>query len=189
MGRRYQAILKFLRVDFKGIDLGDKLPDSSSFDSVLICTPTDHHLTALYELAGLKLPILCEKPFAKDLDRVLAFCDVASVENAPIRMVNQYAELDGMEEGRLTSYDYWNSGKDGLGWDHISLIGLARGPVRIGTSSPLWNCTLNGRQLYASEMDFAYIDMIRGWLDGKVSDIPYIREAHTKVAAFLEAQE
>lgn len=102
-------------------------------------------------------------------------------------MVNQYAFLNGLGvAGETTYYNYWNHGKDGLLWDCISLVGLATGRVILEEDSPVWLCEVNGAKHFASEMDYAYVDMMKNWLAGNVSDVPYIRAAHKKVAALLE---
>lgn len=134
-----------------------------------------------------RAPVLCEKPLCRSLDIALQVCDSFEMTGQPLRMVNQYAYLPGKGDGDgLTSYDYWNHGKDGLALDCISIIALARGKIELREESPVWQCTINGVQHYASEMDFAYIDMLKSWLGGEVDGIPYIREAHKKVAAYLE---
>lgn len=102
-------------------------------------------------------------------------------------MVNQYAHLRHKGDGGPTIYDYWNHGKDGLAWDCISIVGLAEGMIHLSESSPVWTCQINGAAHYSSEMDYAYIDMIQSWLSGNVYGTSYIREAHKKVAAYLEA--
>lgn len=169
--------------------MGDSWPEPSSFDSILICTPTDHHVEDVYQAARFNLPILCEKPLATDLDLVLELCDFAEKTGLPLRMVNQYAFLPGQGGDGLTYYNYWNHGKDGLAWDCISIVALAQGQVELREDSPLWDCRINGIQHYASEMDYAYVDMLKDWLGGEVNGVSYIREAHKKVAAYLEVQE
>lgn len=187
MGRRYATILKHLGVSFQGVDQDEKWPERDTYDSVLICTPTDLHVSDVLYAMTLKVPILCEKPLARNLDVVLRLCDYAEKCGTSLRMVNQYASLAPSDGDGLTSYDYWNHGKDGLAWDCISVVALANGRVELREESPLWECQVNGRRHYSSEMDMAYVHMIQGWLAGNVSGIPYIRDAHTRVAAYLEA--
>lgn len=186
MGRRYQAIFRYLGIEPLGYDLGGQPPPPEAYDSVLIATPTARHIEDIVRFAGMGKPILCEKPIFPDFDTVADLCDWTERGGVPLRMVNQYANLSGGTGGGITSYNYWNHGKDGLAWDCISLIALAKGKVELREDSPVWQCSINGTQHYASEMDFAYIDMIKGWVGGFVADIPYIRDAHRKVAAYLE---
>lgn len=188
MARRYATILRHLGVEHQGVDLGDTWPELPSFDSVLICTPTDRHVEDIYRAAKYSVPILCEKPLTKDLDLALEVCDFAERTGLALRMVNQYAHLRGNGTGSgPTVYDYWNHGKDGLAWDCISVVALAQGPVHLGEESPVWFCQINGAQHYVSEMDYAYVDMLKSWLGGEIYGTHYIREAHKKVAAYLEA--
>lgn len=155
---------------------------------MIICTPTDRHVEDVYRAAEFNLPILCEKPLTKDLDLCLEVCDFAEKIGLPLRMVNQYAHLPGKDMGEgISYYNYWNHGKDGLAWDCISIVGLARGQVQLREDSPVWVCGINGAGHYSSEMDYAYVDMLKSWLGGDTYGVPYIRAAHTKVAAYLEA--
>lgn len=187
MARRYAAIFKHLGVDYVGIDQGDAAPIKGTFDSILLCTPTWRHIDDIFFSMGAAVPVLCEKPIGTNLTSVLDLCDMAQTSGLALRMVNQYAHINIKSEG-LTSYSYYNSGKDGLVHDCISLVALARGDIRLSNISPIWKCTLNGTRLSPAVMDHAYIAMIEDWLRGNVSDIPYIRSAHQKVHAYIERE-
>ncbi len=182
MGRRYAAILKHLGVSYLGIDKGDRLP--KGFDSIIIATPTENHLQDILVSMQLGKPILCEKPFSKNVGEVLRLCERAVDTDYPLSMINQYAYLpDG--PGGLTEYNNWNHGKDSLPWDCINIIGQAEGEVLLGEDSPIWRCVLNGREQVLCDMDYAYIAMMQSWLSGETSNIPYIRHAHQKVQEYI----
>lgn len=184
MGRRYTAVLRREGVEPLLMDLGDEIPQG--FDSVLICTPTASHVTDICRFAAYKVPILCEKPISTDLDEALGLCDFAERNGVLLRMVNQYRYMIAPGYRGGTAYNFYNHGKDGIAWDCISLIALASGAVQLEETSPTWICTINGQHMRQNWVDWSYVHMIRGWLQGDLCDIPYIREAHAKVAAYLE---
>jgi len=170
--------LEYLEAPYFGADKGDPIPDRD-FKGVLIATPTDTHLPLIKEHAARGVPILCEKPIVKskeDLEDLLGV-------KAQLSMVNQYEYLVSRspEKGDCY-YDYWNSGRDGLAWDCINIIGLSFDPPHLGNSSPLWKCSINGRTLNIRDMDLAYIRMIGDWLKKPDYDgMSYIELAHRKV--------
>lgn len=177
MGRRYQSILKYLDIPFKGVDAGDAVP-SLDYKGVLIATPTPTHVDLIEQYNHIGLPILCEKPISKnweDLKRVIKLGD-------GVTMVNQYEYLARGKFGE-TFYNYWNSGKDGAGWDCINIIGLAKDtPARISNKSPIWQCTINGHEINIKHMDQAYCRMIDDWVKHpRVGNMEYIEKAHSRV--------
>ncbi len=179
MGRRYQAILKYLEKPFTCADVDDDwFLKSRLCDSIILATPTDTHYNFLKNLIHFKQPILCEKPITKDLREL----DLIKHEyrDLPLQMVMQYKELDAGDEGP-SFYDYYNHGKDGLYWDALQIIGLARGGVEILEESPIWRCQLNGEQLSLNHMDYAYISMIRNWFKNPYGDLIEIKAIHQKV--------
>jgi len=182
-------VFNHLGIDPLRIDLGERWPPDSSFDSVLICTPTKSHIDDIVIASRTGLPILCEKPIATNLDDVLTLCDWVEKEGVNLSMVNQYRQLGPFHEG-WSYYNYWNTGKDGLAWDCISILALAKGRAVLGNDAAIWTCAINGRNLNLAEMDIAYIRMIKEWLAfGKTAeDVNYIREAHKKAAAYDELE-
>jgi hypothetical protein len=177
MGRRYQAVLNYQNIPYIGVDEGDAVPNQN-YTGVLIATPTETHVDLIEFYNELGLPILCEKPIAKDtsgLKRALK-CE-------KLTMVNQYEYLVPKGMFGETYYDYYNSGKDGPGWDCINIIGLNAGSVpRISNTSPIWKCQINGIELNIRDMDSAYCRMIDDWVKRPDSDNrEYIERAHLRV--------
>lgn len=176
MGRRYGAILRHLSIPFKGVDKGDVLA-SKHASHIIIATPTNTHYELLRYFKDDPRKILCEKPITKDereLDEILGWGDL-------VEMVNQYRYLDRNESCGDTIYDYFKSGGDGLPWDCINILGLSRGEVSLRNESCIWNCHLNGLKLKLSNMDMAYVRMLKEWL--LFDDIPnkdYIHRAHER---------
>jgi hypothetical protein len=183
MGRRYRAILESLGHEVGGEDRQNLLNFSlADADAVIIATPTRTHAHVLMQVKDCGKPILCEKPISKSItvaDEVLWELRKAG---ARLEMVNQYAELDPAGDGP-TTYNCYRHGDDGLYWDCISLIRLARGPIELREDSPTWQCTLNGRQLTLGDVDAAYLRMIDRWLrDPTRGDYNELMQAHNKVA-------
>jgi hypothetical protein len=189
MGKRYAAGFRYLGIEPLGIDVGDPIPDG--FDSVVIATPTSNHLPQIVRFGKMGVPILCEKPFSTNLDEAIEICDYADEHKVDLRMVNQYAMLTFPRAAGETLYDYFRTGQDGLAWDCINIIGLAKEKVTLKNKSPLWRCEINGQRIPFAEMDFAYVQMLSQWTSGKYAagSIEYAREAHAKVWAYLEVFE
>lgn len=185
IGSRYAAILKHLDCQWTGLEVDEDVP--TSFDSVIIATPTAQHLEHVMQFAGRGVPILIEKPLATNLGSVEEACTWLDEQSTPIRMVNQYRYLPSARRNGDTYYNFFRSGRDGKYWDTISLIALARGKVTIRDTSPVWTCALNGDDLTAKAVDRAYVDMIDDFLRKPPTspETDYIREAHTKVAKMI----
>jgi hypothetical protein len=157
-------------------------------DGIIIATPTKSHFWDVKECLRYRLPILCEKPFSKNPAHVAKTVADAEEASVPFRMVNQYRYLmDPLSSGE-TFYDYWAHGKDGLPWDCISIVALAKERVTLAEKSPIWRCTINGAPIDIRKMDQAYIAMIDQWTkapsESLEEDYEYIKEAHSKVLAF-----
>jgi hypothetical protein len=192
MGRRYAAILRLLQVEPLLMDVGDDVPEG--FDSVIIASPTDLHATHCLQFMAYKVPILCEKPLSKDIAEVERVCNEADDRNIQLDMVNQYRYCEWfptLPRNNDTSYNFFNTGKDGLEWDCISIIALAEGKVEVDNTKPIWSCFINGNRLRYECMDAAYLEMIAEWLDGSLRghDTDYILEAHKKVLTYLEGKK
>ncbi len=181
MGKRYQAVMRYLEIPFDGFDLenmGYFNPDLA-YHSFIVATPTDTHIEILENLKAYDLPILCEKPITKNLG------DLKRLLNSGIklRMINQYEYILRWSAYGPTYYDYFKSGADGLAWDCINIIGLSESLPSLHNISPIWKCAINGQELSISQMDAAYIRMIDDWYKNPQPDHDYILEAHEKVKA------
>ena len=189
MGRRYQAVLKHLGYRVVGHDLADgykplrvRIAEAQGCDGVLIATPTDAHIASIHEYMRAGRPILCEKPISRDPFALRALLDDVQARKAPLQMVRQYERLVEEKHEGLTEYDYFRSGSDGLHWDCISIVSLAKGTVRLASESPLWKCQINGRRLSLADMDRAYVEMVDEWLKAPRDDSGRLMEWHLKVA-------
>ena len=194
MGRRYCSILDHLEVDYDTHEINQ--PSSKvKYNYILVATPTTDHLHTLDELSKYQnnAKILCEKPISKTtsiytkrkLDHILElFSD-------NLFMVNQYAyysENIEIPKESVTLYDFYNSGKDGISWDCIQLIHLAKGAIVLKNESPIWKCKINGVSLDREQIDLCYIKMIKDFLNdgkeyGRLWGLDDIRVSHKKARA------
>lgn len=191
MGQRYATICRHLGYDVMGHDRHDAwaFPEEIERAShIILATPTKQHLTELKRLFEYDVPILCEKPFTTNYDELCAFEDKHRPDLAMVQMVNQYEfMLNDLHTGH-TSYDYFKTGGDGLYWDCINIVGLAKGSITLNNKSPIWACKINGRLLHISDMDYAYISMIREFIRNPRCNYSYAKEAHRKVAEWDRRQ-
>lgn len=195
MAARYKAILDYLDVKWTGHDFDRDLSFPTIYDlceeagGFLICTPTEWHLTNLEEYLQFDKPILIEKPISKNLKDLEEFAEKYHSKLHLITMVDQYNFLARTEKSTdvCTTYDYFKSGKDGLFWDCINIIGRHDETKRLNivNESPIWNCKINGWKFHLSDMDQAYVDMVEEWLANHISNIEYALEAHRKVQKCL----
>ena len=196
MGQRYQAILNYLRQPYVALDKTKPQNDqiikkALQADRIIVATPTSTHVEYLKELLPSKKPILCEKPITKDFDELVDLHAFCARHGYSYNMVMQYKELDVPLHtiGRWSYYNYFRHGNDGLIWDCMQIIGLAQGPVWVKEESPIWECTINGKSLSLSDMDSAYVRMIRKWLTNTLDQsMDEILHVHKKVATYAEGQ-
>lgn len=187
MGSRYARILQKLKVNVYGSDDNSSFMEQASFckrkgiDGIIIATPTATHLDAINIFGNFcNAPMLVEKPIAK--------AKIVS-PRFHVTMVNQYDYLVREDSVGLSSYNYFKTGGDGLLWDCINIIGMARSSVKINNNSPIWRCMINGQRLHIQDMDRAYIHMLRDWVDDPIPNPEYIMLAHAKVWEMIKEQE
>ena len=184
MGQRYCLILeKYCSCEVVKYDIDSVLTfdDLKKCDGFIIATPTDSHLNIIRVLQGFNKPILCEKPITKDVDSLKSLLE----SDIDLSMINQYEFLDDKNSIGITYYDYFKTGNDGLYWDCINIIGIARSSIILKNESLVWNCMLNGKKLDLREMDYAYIQNINEWVLGWRNK-DYILGAHKKVVELYD---
>ena len=187
MGKRYQAILKHLNEPFEKYDPklpNARFPDDGAFSRFIVASPTETHATWVKKLDAYGKPILCEKPLSKDLEEVE---DILACKS-PITMMMQYWMLADKQSYGPSHYNYYHHGPDGMVWDCFQIIALAKGEVQIEETSPIWRCTINGRNIQRGHMDGAYVEFVRDWLKGNSTPIGRIQLMlwHKKVKEFEE---
>ena len=172
MGRRYSAICQLEKIAFTPIDKNDPLPRNGDHTHFLITTPTDTHLKILDSLVANninRMSILIEKPLVNSLclAELIAALKKARRLGHSVYMVNQYAYYShGIADSEgPTYYDYYNSGKDGIFWDCIQLLYLARNGVPfLKNKSPIWHCMINGVKLDRELIDLCYLKMLKDFI-------------------------
>ena len=188
MANRYKAILRFLDIGFIGVDVNESISEDliKSSDGILIATPTETHLDLICKLKDYQKPILCEKPLARSVKEIEKLKGMLSGIN--LQMVDQYRYMRGhsLASGdSMTQYNYYNSGKDGLPWDCINIVGKANGQISLRGDSPIWTCKINGEVLSIRDMDFAYCSMIKDWTKSPKSNFHYALSAHEAVEKYI----
>lgn len=196
MGKRYQALLSHMKKEFLPLDKSKPEPDriierAKTCDRIIICSPTESHVGYLKELLPLKKPILCETPITKNLDELFDLHAECRRRGWQYQMVMQYKELEiSREPYRLSHYHDFRCGPDGLAWDCLQIIGLARGEISLKKTSPVWECSINGRALNIRDMDQAYVTMVHKWLMNELDQtMDEVLDMHTKVTEYLERME
>lgn len=187
MGSRYKAILEHLGHNVYGSDVNYMSVCNDPIDGYIICTPTKQHLADLIEYGKEEKPILCEKPITTHLIDLEFFDKRYTKIHHLITVVNQYKYLIKPNYLGATHYNYFKTGGDGLAWDCVNIIGLAKEEFTLNNTSPVWNCYINGEKLDIAEMDWAYIRMVINWLENPVSNWEYIMDSHRKVDRWLKS--
>lgn len=188
MGKRYQCILKYLDQEFLGVDKDtprDVMKELARKSSgIIIATPTDTHVELVRDLLPFHRPILCEKPVTKDVAELKDLCEEIKNSKTPFRMMLQYEVLNSHRASGSSYYNYFRHGSDGLVWDCLQVIGLAKADVTIAEDSPVWSCRLNGKALNLSHMDAAYIHYLQQWFRHPDDYLSKIILLHEKTAEY-----
>lgn len=169
MAARYKAIFNALKIEHQGIDIDT--PDDGVLSALDVCdrfllvTPTDTHFQWITRLLPYKKPILCEKPVTKDLNELGYVLEKCRIDNIPFRAVFQYSMLIRKDEPGESWYDYFKHGNDGLYWDCMQITALSKTCPDLSEKSPIWDCVINGERLSLSDMDRAYVEYIKLWLE------------------------
>ena len=191
MGKRYQAIFRYLELDYipfdhyKGIGYSE---DINKCDKVLIAIPTDYHSFVLRNIIPMGKDILCEKPVCKSSKEVSDILDLVKKSDSKFNMVFQYGEIaaNNLNPHQYTYYDYFRTGNDGLAWDCLQIVALASGPIKLKDQSPIWKCEINDQQLELSSMDYAYVKFIKKWALGHLEqDHEWLIGIHKKVEDYV----
>jgi hypothetical protein len=188
MGKRYQCILDYLQRPYICVDkihtLAEIKRDASRASGIIIATPTNTHVNFIREFLPFRKPILCEKPITKDIAELKDLKDEILESKTPFRMTFQYEVLDQPSQNGPSRYNYFRHGNDGLVWDCLQIIGLARSEIKLGEDSPVWSCMMNGKALSLSHMDAAYIAYLQKWFHRPDDSLSKIVQVHEKTAEY-----
>jgi len=187
MGKRYQAILRYLGKDFmkEDVHIHEVVPDTIS--GIIIAAPTDIHTNLILKYAPMRVPILCEKPVTKDIRELKQIKQTLDYYKVPFRMMFQYKEYEPSTARAASTYDYFRHGNDGLVWDCFQVVALAKGPIQLFETSPIWDCWINGEKLNLGYMDRAYVKHVEKWFKRPNQDYSRLLAYHEKVAGYSAA--
>lgn len=211
IGRRYVNICKYLHIPHTAVDIKsnseeDICVEIEKNEFILLCTPTDTHYEMIEKIIKIKkykntkTYLLCEKPITKnkvELEKLL-FDTVNS--KITLFMVNNYnfIEIEPESNGIIkifkkimndftTEYNYFHSGTDGMIWDCIQLVYLAKGKIILKQESPIWHCKINGVKISREQVDYSYIAMIIDFVTKreKMWTLSDIIKSHQKVMELI----
>lgn len=192
MGKRYQAILAHLKQDCYLADIStsnyelDKQIDAA--ENIIIATPTNTHFELIKKTAKKNKNILCEKPLTKSMKELSLMMDFVEKSKCKFTMTMQYKELISESTVGSSEYNYFRSGNDGLVWDCIQIIGLSKGKLVLQNLSPIWKCKINGKRLNLGDMDLAYVNFVKKFLENKTSDnLEILWNIHEKTSILATA--
>lgn len=186
IGSRYKAILDYLKLDYDCYDpmLGKGIFSINEYrlcTHVIIASPTDTHLYYLdyLNVVAPEVKVLCEKPISKDIGELESFFKVCKLD---LVMVNNYSfMINFFNDKKITKYNFFKTGNDGLAWDCIQLIRIANAGIELRNDSPIWQCTINGEKVDNKYIDTSYIHMLKNWMSDYLhNDFDELLEAHKK---------
>jgi hypothetical protein len=171
------------------VDVGDEWPDGC--EKAIVCTPTSDHLATLVKMQGYEGDILCEKPLVmgNEIDIGFFFATMRALK-LNVRMVCNWAftapNFIDKPESRIIEYDNYNTGKDGMAWDCIQLIYIAKGFPILKTKSPFLDCKIDGERVDEADIAYSYVAMIEAWLKDPTNlwSLEDAKKATEKVMAY-----
>lgn len=172
IGRRYAAILKFLGIEYNGIDVHNEnlLYDvkKSDFSHCIIATPTNTHFDMCKKIALKGIPFLCEKPLSKSPEECKEIIKIANECMVSGFVVNNWAhtyKIGGVWQPNTCKvfYDNYHTGKDGLLWDCCQLVYLSDKAenMHLLTLMPYMQAMIGGYTITHEDVAVSYIKMIR----------------------------
>jgi hypothetical protein len=168
MGQRYEKILDKLEVDRRCVDIEfEKSWDVKGIKKVIIATPTFSHRKYIEFFNGRGIEILCEKPICKDVETM---CKLEQKIRVPFYMVCNWSFVnpcDILWPGSCTiEYENSRTGDDGLAWDCIQLIYLAKNfDLSLNNKAQAFKCAINGYPVSLADIERSYETMIRDWIN------------------------
>lgn len=162
IGRRYRAVLEALGIPYRGKEKEDPW-DFSCITKAIIASPTFLHFDHASKVAAEGIPFLCEKPmcFESNLIRRLQKTTYKGF------VVNNWAQLawnaDLPSSPKKITYDFYNTGRDGLLWDTIQLIYLAKiynAELSVDTRSYFWDAHFDQTPIPYREIEHSYAQMV-----------------------------
>ena len=176
MGRRYCAIIKWLGYEVIEKDIGVNEASNVfdlSFDKAIIATPTNLHMEYCIDIGIRDRPFLCEKPVSKLLSDMKLLKTYSSGY-----MVNNW--LYACEHHRINNieYNFYNTGKDGILWDLIQPIYIARNSVTINPAHPIFEVWADNQRITLDAICESYVDMVSDFVEGVYENLWTMEDAY-----------
>lgn len=200
IGRRYRAVLKALKVDYRIHEINDMF-STEDCTHIIVASPTETHLHMAMLSAPSNLPILIEKPLSKSLkecELLMNYFD--AMENVSVFVVNNYSfallPINNytfcLHAQGTISYDFFNTGKDGLLWDVCQLIYFAKlweQELFIRTESYFWDLQHRGCSLHYRRIEESYFQMLQAFLANDREKLWSLRDGIRMTQAVLELEK
>lgn len=202
IGRRYQAVLRALGVEFKVYDRSPQKKDYGLSDLLfaqlvsktkhaIIASPTSTHFDYCLTFERNGIPYLCEKPVSmdpKELTILKGFKAGYVVNNWSYIGTNAYLPL----VPKSISYDFYNTGRDGLLFDVCQLIYLAKKTgafLSVRRDSHFWDVTWDGQEVPYRFIEESYLQMVRAFLKDYTHMLWKIRDGVEMSEAVMHLQK
>jgi len=166
IGRRYQAVLNYIKEPYLVIEKDDDpaILDRPDITHAIIATPTETHMEWCERAAHKNIWFLCEKPLSKHREEIKPLLQKTGF------VVNNWAfvstNMNNTQANHL-SYNFYNTGRDGLVWDVCQLVylsHLANGILEVRTDSYEWAAHWNGVQVPYNFIEASYLQMVRAFI-------------------------
>lgn len=173
IGRRYAAVLRELGEPFIVHDKEDNpqlIEHLAAADHAIIATPTETHFDYILTLERARIPYLCEKPVTKKIaeaEMLFQHCSMGFVVNN-WAFLSTNAELTHTGKLKHLTYDFYNTGRDGLLWDVCQLVYLAQitqAKLEVRRFSASWDVTWNDFEVPYRWIEMSYLQMVRAFLE------------------------
>jgi len=164
MGKRYCAILDYLKQPYCIMDMDDYEPLPGEYSKAIIATPTPMHLAYCKRMESLEKTYLCEKPLSYSVDDCK---ELEGYKNGYV--VCNYKYLVKSNKPKIM-YDYFNHGKDNLWVDCCQLLYLDNSAI-IRTKSPIWLLQIDYQGVRYEDLELSYISMVNDFLKGKYENL------------------
>lgn len=183
IGKRYAAILRNLGVEFDIYDSTahtERVSEWTKYDKAIVATPTETHTQICMELIFAKVPFLCEKPFTKDIRKAAILREAAETLGVPGFVVNNYGFVTRGRWPQDLTYDFYNTGKDGIVWDVCQLVYLAklyRANLIVEKHSFTWDFYIDKEKIEYARIERSYEEMISMFLSGHTQGLWNLKAA------------
>ena len=171
IGRRYCANLKAMGEEYVVYDTAkDTSRDIPKADMAIIATPTDTHGFYCRYLADRGTRFLCEKPLSMRYSEAQTLVEDIKIMNGDGYVVNNWEfALSKYTPKHALTYDFYNTGRDGIAHDCCQLIHIANKydlELELYDESPVWMAMADGELIDYRDMEISYGAMLSAFIAG-----------------------